>query len=54
MGLMTHENPFMAFMGCKKLEIKPELYIKQGFYFARTKVFELHTVKSRGQMNHFN
>jgi hypothetical protein len=54
MDLMTNEDPFKAFMGCKKLEIKPELYINQEFYFARTKVFELHTRKSRGQMNHFS
>jgi hypothetical protein len=52
--LMTNEDPFKAFMRCKKLELKPELNVNQEFYFARTKVFELHTMKSRGQMNHFS
>jgi len=41
-------------MQCKKLEIKRELYISQEFYFARTKVFELHTMKSKGQMINFS
>jgi hypothetical protein len=55
MDLMTNEDPFKAFMQCsKKLEIKPELYINQEFYFAGTKVFELHTIKSRGQTNYFS
>jgi hypothetical protein len=54
MDLMTNEDLFKAFMGCKKLEIKPELYISQEFYFARTKVFELHAMKSRGQTNHLS
>lgn len=54
MDIMVNEDLFKAFMQCKKLEHKPDLNVNKEFYFARTKVFELHTVKSRGKMNHFS
>jgi hypothetical protein len=54
MDLMTNEELFKAFMWCKKLEINHKLYINQEFYFVRIKVFELGTMKSRGQTNHFS
>jgi hypothetical protein len=53
MDIMTNEDPFKAFTQCKKLELEPELNVNKEFCLARTKVFELHTMKSKGQMNRF-